>query len=62
MDNTLTVKIGDAEVTVQLNAMTFKSGRHGFNGNGKINVGDKKYQISANVILIESRDSAGKKK
>jgi hypothetical protein len=53
--DSITVRIGEEEVTVQLNPKVFKTQSTGFNGSGKISVGDKKYQISCNIILIGSR-------
>jgi len=55
MVDEIVVRIGEAEVTLPLKARTFSTQSTGFNGNGKLTDGDKKYQISCNCVLIGSK-------
>lgn len=53
--NIATIQVNGAKQSFILNAKTFSTGSKGFNGTGKMLVGDKNYQISINCVEIGSK-------
>ena len=53
--NTAKITIDKAEHGVVLNEKKFSTGSKGYNGHGKMQVGEKRYQISINVVEIGSK-------
>jgi len=53
--NSATITIDKAEQSVVLNKKTFSTGSKGYNGHGKMQVGEKRYQISINIVEIGSK-------
>jgi hypothetical protein len=44
-----------------VNAKTFSTGSKGFYGNGKVQIGDKQYQVQAQLVEIGSKPKDGGK-
>jgi len=53
--NSATITIDKAEQSVVLNKKTFSTGSKGYNGYGKMQVDEKRYQISINIVEIGSK-------
>jgi len=53
--NSATIIIDKTEQSVVLNKKTFSTGSKGYNGSGKMKVGEKRYQISINIVEIGSK-------
>ena len=53
--NTAKITIDKTEHSVVLNEKQFSTGSKGYNGHGKMQVGEKRYQISINVVEIGSK-------
>lgn len=49
--NNATIKLEDVEASFVLNKKKFRSGSRGYHGFGKMQVGEKRYQV--NLILVE---------
>lgn len=55
MTNTVKIKIGEEEEEFLLKNKKFSTGSKGFNTSGKMQVGDKRYQITVNCVEIGSK-------
>lgn len=56
---TATVKDGEGNVVgvLVLNEKQFKTGNTGFFGQGKLEIGGKRYQCQAQAVLIKGQDA-----
>lgn len=55
MTNSAKIKIENEEKELFLKDKKFSTGSVGFNASGKMLVGDKKYQITVNIVEIGSK-------
>lgn len=53
--NSAVITIDKTEHNVALNKKEFSTGSKGYNGHGKMKVGEKRYQISINIVEIGSK-------
>jgi hypothetical protein len=53
--NLATIQLKGSKTNFILNEKTFSTGSKGFNGFGKMQVGDKNYQININCVEIGSK-------
>ena len=54
-DDIATIKIGEVEEKFLLKPKEFRTGSKGFHVNGKMHVGDQRYQVNILVVLIGSK-------
>jgi len=55
MANTITITINGVEEGFILHEKKFRTGSRGFNTSDKMTVGDKRYQVTVNIVEIGSR-------
>ena len=55
MTDIANIKIGETEQGFVLNQKQFKTGSRGYHGQGKMSIGEKKYQINILVVEIGSK-------
>lgn len=53
--NLATIQLNNSKQSFILNMKTFSTGSKGFNASGKIQVGEKRYQVSINCVEIGSK-------
>lgn len=53
------ISIKEIKEEFPLRSKTFSTGSVGFNASGKMQIGDKKYQITVNVVEIGSKGKRG---
>lgn len=56
IENAAEIHIANVSQKFILNSKEFSTGSVGFNGFGKMTVGDKRYQININVVEIGSKN------
>ena len=57
--NVATIKLGDDEERFLLNEKEFSTGSRDYHGQGKMRVGDKRYQINVICVEIGSKPKGG---
>lgn len=58
--NAVTIRIGEREVVLPLNAKDFSTGSKGFHATSKLETPEGKYQVNVLAVLIGSKEANGR--
>ena len=56
MESVIVVKAGQSSGEVKMNEKTFSTGSRGYYASGKVTLNGKRYQVTANIVEIGSKN------